>query len=75
MSISQASIGGADSGDFTQTNNCTSAPIPPQTNSQSTCTITVTFTPQAKGARNAVLTITDNGFKSPQQVKLTGTGK
>ena len=76
LAISTIAIAGADEGDFHQTNNCPQAPatIPPMTNKQSSCTITVTFAPTAKGVRNADLTVTDNGFKSPQKVKLTGTG-
>jgi len=74
LSISQITIGGTDWGDFSQTNNCPSAPIPPLTNNYSTCTIKVTFAPTAKGSREAVLTVTDNGFGSPQQVKLSGKG-
>ena len=76
LAISSIAITGADKGDFSQTNNCPAAPatIPPMTNNQSSCTINVTFAPTAQGARSADLTVTDNGFKSPQHVKLTGTG-
>ena len=74
LSISPITIGGNDPGDFSETNNCTSTPIPPLTKSQSTCKIKVTFTPKQQGERSAVLTITDNGFESPQQVQLTGNG-
>jgi len=60
------------SGDFAQTNNCPGSPavLAPSLN----CTITVTFTPTAKGQRTGLITVTDNGFKSPQSVKLRGTG-
>jgi hypothetical protein len=76
LAISGITITGADKGDFSQTNNCPSAPttIPPMTDKQSSCTITVIFTPTAKGARRADVTVTDNGFRSPQHVKLTGSG-
>ncbi len=38
------------------------------------CTITVTFTPKAKGAATGSLTIKDVNGTSPQTVPLTGTG-
>ena len=76
LAISGITITGTDAGDFRQTNNCPAAPvaIPPMTNNQSSCTIQVIFAPTATGTRDAYLTVTDNGFKSPQHVKLTGTG-
>jgi Abnormal spindle-like microcephaly-assoc'd, ASPM-SPD-2-Hydin/Beta-propeller repeat len=60
------------SGDFAQTNNCPSSPttLP----ASGTCTINVTFTPTALGARTGTLTFTDNAHGSPQTVPLTGTG-
>jgi len=38
------------------------------------CTINVTFTPTAAGARSGALTVTDNATNSPQTASLTGTG-
>lgn len=38
------------------------------------CTISVTFTPAAKGSRASTLTITDNARFSPQKVLLSGKG-
>lgn len=71
--LTSIAITGGAAGDFAQTNNCpatlTPKLVPPQT-----CTINVTFTPTRKGTRRAVLTFTDNGYKSPQKVSLTGTG-
>jgi hypothetical protein len=57
------------SGDFAQTNNC-GAVLPPGIG----CTITVTFTPTATGARSGALTITDSGAGSPRSVTLSGAG-
>jgi hypothetical protein len=56
------------SSDFT-TSNCTS---PLAVNSS--CTITVTFTPSAKQSRSGTLTISDNALSSPQTVSLSGRG-
>jgi hypothetical protein len=54
-------------GDFTQTNNCPASLI-------STCSINVKFLPKATGLRSGILSITDNGLNSPQQISVTGTG-
>jgi hypothetical protein len=59
----------ATTGDFAQTNDCGAAVA---TNGK--CTIKVTFTPSALGARNGSVTITDNAASSPQVVLLGGTG-
>jgi hypothetical protein len=69
LSITQISITGANSTDFSQSNNC-GAGIP----AGATCSISLTFTPQATGVRTAAVAITDNGGASPQSVSLTGTG-
>jgi hypothetical protein len=39
-----------------------------------TCTIPVVFTPTAPGARTGILTLTDNGMSTSQEVSLSGTG-
>jgi Protein of unknown function (DUF3443)/Abnormal spindle-like microcephaly-assoc'd, ASPM-SPD-2-Hydin/Cep192 domain 4 len=58
----------ASSGDFTQTNNCSTSM--PAGNS---CVINVIFTPTASGARTGTLTVTDNASNSPQTVSLSGS--
>src|SRR6266852_1790735 len=58
------------SGDFSETDNCTKAPIQPSTN----CVINVTYTPTTAGTSVGALTISDNAPGSPQIVLLTGTG-
>ena len=57
------------SGDFAQTNNCSSSVA-----ADASCTISVTFTPTALGARPGAITITDNASGSPHTVILVGTG-
>lgn len=69
LAITSIKIAGADTGDFAQTNNCGSGIA-----AGGSCTITVTFTPKAKGTRSAAISISDNGGGSPQQVGLTGKG-
>ena len=71
LTISSITISGTNSGDFKETNkNCTT--VPP--NGGTPCTVTVTFTPGAAGARTATLSITDNASNSPQLVTLSGSG-
>jgi hypothetical protein len=69
LSITQIAIKGADPNDFSQTNDCGSS-LPPQSH----CTITVTFTPTATGARSAKVSISDDDPTSPQTVPLSGRG-
>jgi FG-GAP-like repeat/Abnormal spindle-like microcephaly-assoc'd, ASPM-SPD-2-Hydin len=61
-------IGGANP-TFGETNTCGSSLA-----AAATCTISVTFSPQSKGARQGTLNITYPGWGSPQKVSLSGTG-
>jgi hypothetical protein len=56
------------SAEFAQSNDC-----PAQLDIFASCTINVTFTPQAAGARNGVLSVAQNSGVSPVTVSLTGT--
>jgi sugar lactone lactonase YvrE len=60
----------ATSGDFSTTGNC--AVIPAGSN----CSLSVTFTPTALGARTGAVTLTDNagGSASSQTINLAGMG-
>jgi hypothetical protein len=69
LTITSIQITGMDSGDFGQKNNCPSALSP-----NSSCRISVTFTPTATGTRNASVSVTDNAPGSPQSVPLIGVG-
>jgi Astacin (Peptidase family M12A)/Abnormal spindle-like microcephaly-assoc'd, ASPM-SPD-2-Hydin len=60
---------GAATGDFAQTNNCTSTLA-----AGGSCTLTVTFTPTTTGTRTGAISITDQATNSPQSVSLSGTG-
>ena len=72
LTITSVGITGTNSGDFGQTNNC---PLSPSTLAVNTsCTVSVTFTPTAMGPRAAAVTFTDNASDSPEQVGLSGTG-
>jgi hypothetical protein len=69
LNISQIEIGGANPGDFSQTNNCGSTLA-----AGAQCTIQVTFTPTQTGARSAQVQVQDDVNPSPQDVALGGTG-
>ncbi len=69
LTISSITITGTNSGDFSQTNNCGSS-----LGASSSCTINVTFTPSAIGARSASVSVSDNASGSPHTVPLSGTG-
>jgi hypothetical protein len=69
LNITSVTIGAPNSGDFAQTNNCGTTLA-----GGDSCTISVTFTPTATGARTASVSIADNASGSPQTVSLTGTG-
>ncbi|GAA4623955.1 hypothetical protein GCM10023196_022260 [Actinoallomurus vinaceus] len=64
-----ATISGvAASGDFSQTNNCSTLAV------GASCTVTVKFTPSASGTRTGNVAITSNANNSPTTVALTGSG-
>lgn len=65
--LNNIAITGANAGDFAQTNTC-GVGLPPGAN----CTISLTFTPTAVGARTASLAISSNG--PAVTVPLSGTG-
>jgi sugar lactone lactonase YvrE len=68
LNISGIAITGASAGDFSEINTCGTSVA-----AGSNCTINVTFTPTATGARSASVTVTDNASGSPQSVSVAGT--
>lgn len=69
VNITKVTISGTNPADFTETSNCTSL------TEGSSCTVTLTFSPTALGARSAVLTVTDDSTSDPTLVvNLAGTG-
>jgi hypothetical protein len=71
LTISSVTISGTNVSDFAiSADNCTGATVTPN----STCTVSVTFTPSSMGSFSASLNFTDNASASPQMVSLTGTG-
>jgi len=74
LTITSATIGGTNASDFAKSaDTCTGATVAPN----GTCTVSVTFTPAATGARSGTLTFTDNNNNvagSTQIVALSGVG-
>ncbi len=72
LTIGSIGVAGANPGDFAQTNTC---PLGAATlDAGATCTISVTFTPNAAGARSGTVAIDDDAAGSPQTVSLDGDG-
>ncbi|MFJ5269898.1 choice-of-anchor D domain-containing protein [Streptomyces sp. NPDC088358] len=64
-----ANISGvAASGDFSQTNNCSTLAV------GASCTVNVGFKPTTGGSRAGSLTVTSNANNSPTTVSLSGSG-
>ena len=72
LTISGLTITGSDAADFLVTSNTCGGSL--AAGSNSSCTISVSFKPKAKGSRSATLKITDNAQSRTQTVSLSGTG-
>jgi len=70
LSITSISVTGTNNGDFAVVfNNCGTSLA-----AGMSCTIGISFTPTAAGARSALLTIADSAPSNPETMWLTGTG-
>jgi len=69
LKITGFTIGGTDPKDFIETNDC-----PKSLATGENCTINVSFSPTASGARSGSLTIKDKALSTPQTIALSGTG-
>jgi FG-GAP-like repeat/Abnormal spindle-like microcephaly-assoc'd, ASPM-SPD-2-Hydin len=67
IDISSIVITGANSTDFSQTNNC-----PSSFARTGSCNVSVTYAPTSPGTQNASLTVGYNASGSPQSVPMTG---
>ena len=71
LSNISASISGTNATDFSlMSDGCSGVILP----ANSSCPVSVSFSPKAKGNRVATLSIADGATGSPQAVTLTGTG-
>ncbi len=71
LKITSIAITGADPSDYAQTNTC---PVGGTLAAKATCTISVTFSPQATGSLTATVTESDNSSAGTHSISLTGTG-
>ena len=69
LNISSLAISGGNASDFAQTNDCGGTLAP-----QSSCTISVTFTPASVAAFSSTAAVSDDAASVPQIVTLTGNG-
>ncbi len=69
LTITSITVSGPQSGDYQQVNDCGTS-----LSAGADCTISIAFTPQAPGARSAVIQITDSAINSPQVISLSGVG-
>ena len=69
LAINSISITGANSGDFSLSQNC-----PSSLAVNASCQVNVTFSPTAAGTRTAALSFFDNATVSPQSLPLNGIG-
>jgi hypothetical protein len=70
LTVSGTMFIGANAGDFSLQGNTCGSSLAPGGN----CTISVSFSPAASGARSAILQIVSNAASSPDSVQLSGTG-
>jgi putative Ig domain-containing protein/HYDIN/CFA65/VesB family protein len=69
--INSAATRGANALDFTQVSDgCSGLTLA----AGASCTVSITFSPTASGARSATFILTDNAANSPQSVPIAGTG-
>ena len=71
VSINGISFSGTNTGDFSETDNCTPEK---SLGAGASCQISVTFQPSGAGPMSASLNVADNAAGSPQAVSLSGTG-
>jgi hypothetical protein len=68
LHFSSIKLSGTNASDFALINECVTSAYPINT----ACTVGLTFTPSATGARTATVTIADDAPNSPQTVAVTG---
>jgi phosphatidylserine/phosphatidylglycerophosphate/cardiolipin synthase-like enzyme len=69
ITITSIQISGNNGGDFAETNTCGTILA-----ADTSCTITVNFTPTAAGTRTGTVSVADSAANSPQTSSLSGTG-
>jgi hypothetical protein len=70
LTLTGVAATGQDAGDFSAGGVACGTSVP----ANSSCKLTVSFSPTAPGARSATVVISDNAPDSPQRITLSGTG-
>jgi hypothetical protein len=70
LTIGSVTITGNDAGDFAEADTCAGVTI----SAYGHCTVSIRFTPRARGVRRASLVIGDNGAGGAWEVLLRGRG-
>jgi hypothetical protein len=70
LTLATLELGGANAGDFARGGSCAPGALAPSAN----CTLELSFTPTALGARSASVSIASNAAGSPHAVSLAGVG-
>jgi hypothetical protein len=70
LAINSITVTGGNAGDFSRSATTCGSSL----TAGNSCTISITFTPSAKGSRSSTLVINDNARFSPQVVVLSGKG-
>ncbi|MBV9572889.1 MAG: choice-of-anchor D domain-containing protein [Acidobacteriales bacterium] len=71
FSASPFAFTGANTADFVESATTCGTTLP----ANALCTVSIVFTPSAKGLRTAQFSVSDDAAGSPQTVNLSGTGK
>jgi hypothetical protein len=71
LSVNTLTLTGPNAAEFAATPTCA---IPTVLSPNSTCTISIVFSPTAAGLRQASIVVADNATGSPQAIPLTGVG-
>ena len=69
LTITSINVVGTNAADFAESDNCGGSLL-----AGGSCTVSLTFTPAAKGTRSTTLKINDNAQSAPQTVSLSGKG-
>jgi hypothetical protein len=70
LTLTGVAASGQDAGDFTAGSGTCGTSVP----ANSSCKLSVSFSPTAPGDRSATVLISDNAPDSPQRITLSGTG-
>lgn len=71
LTLGSITLGGGNPADFAKAGTCVAGA---SVAAGGSCTLSVTFTPTATGARSAILSVAHNASGSPSAITLAGTG-